>query len=427
MGARSPLKDKKQRIAVIGAGMAGLTAALELRHRGYTNVDIFEKESDVGGKIKTTVYQNRPYEMGAIIFSRQFRMISELAATYHQEHFDAATPSLVQKDGKLWTYFDFIRDRCGILNFTQAARRILTSAMWRDSKCQEAGFGQNAPTLFKTMSTFSESAHIAPAVGCIQSFMTGCGYGYYDEIPALYLMKLAPIVVKDLVACGLSFGLHQSWQLFTKGWQQLCRDMAADLRVHLNSPVSSVHRQHGSPIKITTKGSSELFDTLIITAPVDAVLGFLDCTEQERRLFQRVRYLRYMVTLIEAEGLVTASFADHISASSAGHINFLVQPYPDTNVFLVYQLLTDTITADEATDLASADISKIGGRVLKLITRKEWRYFPHVGPKDLAAGYYPALEGLQGEQATYYGGSLFGFETTEHTALYARALIRRYF
>jgi len=422
-----PLTDKNQRIAVIGAGIAGLTAALELRDRGYTNVEIFEKESDVGGKIKTTMYQNRPYELGAIIFSRQFRNISDLAERYHHRHFDAATPFLAQKDGTLWTYLHFIRERFGLPAFTRAVHRMLNSEMRRESKCHEAGFSGEETSLFRTMSEFSQSTQISPATECVRSFMTGCGYGYYDEVPALYLMKLAPIVIKDMVECGLSFGLHQSWQLFTTGWQQLCRDMARDLRVHLNCPVTSVDRNNYSLIKVYADGTSEFFDSLIITAPTDVALGFLDSSELEMKLFKRVKYLRYMVTLIEAEGLETASFSDHVTHSSNGHINFIVQPYSDTNVFSIYQLLTDQMTTNQATDIALEDISKVGGRVLKFVTRREWRYFPHVGPEDLAAGFYTDLERLQGQNATYYSGALFAFETTEHTAMYSRELIRKFF
>jgi hypothetical protein len=85
------------------------------------------------------------------------------------------------------------------------------------------------------------------------------------------------------------------------------------------------------------------------------------------------------------------------------------------------------MTTNQATDIALEDISKVGGRVLKFITRREWRYFPHVGPEDLAAGFYTDLERLQGQNATYYSGALFAFETTEHTAMYSRELIRKFF
>ena len=40
-------RDKNLNIAVIGAGIAGLTAAVTLQDQGYKNVTVFEKESQV--------------------------------------------------------------------------------------------------------------------------------------------------------------------------------------------------------------------------------------------------------------------------------------------------------------------------------------------------------------------------------------------
>ena len=40
----------KERIAIIGAGIGGLSAAIRLQHAGY-QVEIFEKESLPGGKM----------------------------------------------------------------------------------------------------------------------------------------------------------------------------------------------------------------------------------------------------------------------------------------------------------------------------------------------------------------------------------------
>jgi salicylate hydroxylase len=36
------------RIAIVGAGMGGLTAALALAKRGFTNIDVYESASNLG-------------------------------------------------------------------------------------------------------------------------------------------------------------------------------------------------------------------------------------------------------------------------------------------------------------------------------------------------------------------------------------------
>ena len=49
---------KSQKIAVIGAGAAGLAAAWQLKIRGY-GVDVFEEDSDIGGKLKQVIPEER--------------------------------------------------------------------------------------------------------------------------------------------------------------------------------------------------------------------------------------------------------------------------------------------------------------------------------------------------------------------------------
>jgi tryptophan 2-monooxygenase len=61
-------KNKDLRIAIIGAGVAGLVAARELFRCGYTNIDIYEASSRIGGRTysKRLEGQHTTMEMGAM-------------------------------------------------------------------------------------------------------------------------------------------------------------------------------------------------------------------------------------------------------------------------------------------------------------------------------------------------------------------------
>ena len=50
------------KIAIIGAGLAGLTAAYELRDH---EVDVFEADDRIGGKLRTVAFNDGPVDMGA--------------------------------------------------------------------------------------------------------------------------------------------------------------------------------------------------------------------------------------------------------------------------------------------------------------------------------------------------------------------------
>jgi protoporphyrinogen oxidase len=68
-----------QRIAIIGAGPAGLTAAWQLKARGYTSVKLFEKNTRVGGKCCTPTINGNNYELGAVIVGpTTYRVVNQL-------------------------------------------------------------------------------------------------------------------------------------------------------------------------------------------------------------------------------------------------------------------------------------------------------------------------------------------------------------
>jgi len=414
------------RVAIIGGGISGLTAAQQLTSLGYEDVVIFEKDADVGGKIKSFEYEERPYELGALIFNHEFTNVTQMADRYGQQFFAVSKPLLIERDGTVLTYQELIRQRYGYISFLIAAYRMLYGGTSHPRE-RDVGFANQDPCLFRPMEEFASVHRIEAATDCIDSFLAGCGYGYYGDIPALYLMKLAPVFLKELIASGLSIGEHQGWSIFQNGWQEVCRQMAGDLVVRLNSPVTQIRRAGANDVEIIANGVTERFGRVILAMPLDEALEFLDATPLERDLFQRIRYLRYLVTLVEGEGLFTASFKDHVTMDSIGHINFMVQPYTDRPVFQLYQLLGQNMKVADALTLAQQDVGKINGKITKIITQKEWRYFPHVTTQDLSLGYYDFLESLQGKNDTYYIGALLSFETVEQTTAYAKDLIKRNF
>lgn len=53
-----PKKELNKKVAIIGAGVAGLTSAWHLRRMGYT-VDVFEQDEFIGGKLKQVIPKDR--------------------------------------------------------------------------------------------------------------------------------------------------------------------------------------------------------------------------------------------------------------------------------------------------------------------------------------------------------------------------------
>ena len=56
--------DKKENIAILGAGLAGLSCALRLTELGYENITIFEKEPEAGGLAISIHYKGHVSDLG---------------------------------------------------------------------------------------------------------------------------------------------------------------------------------------------------------------------------------------------------------------------------------------------------------------------------------------------------------------------------
>ena len=83
-----------------------------------------------------------------------------------------------------------------------------------------------------------------------------------------------------------------------------------------------------------------------------------------------------------------------------------------------------------AIDLASFNIVAENLEFLqvdKIERIDDWYYFPHVGSKDYADGWYEKVEAMQGKDNTYYAGEVMAFGDMEETVEYSRDLARRFF
>jgi hypothetical protein len=66
--------------------------------------------------------------------------------------------------------------------------------------------------------------------------------------------------------------------------------------------------------------------------------------------------------------------------------------------------------------------------VSRLLKPARWsNYFPHLSSRDLERGTLQEIEARQGRARTFYLGSYLAFETLEHTARHAQAVVHSFF
>ncbi len=424
------LGDPNLRIAVVGAGPSGLTAAHELEKRGYQNVVVFEKDARVGGKVNTLRMGGLSAELGAVFGAHNYELTFALATEYGIPYVEYLTPRQVY-DSSIAnvpfkkSYQEFLLQHYTlpeIVAATQNYARVLQTypQIFADSMA-------NLPAaLQQNFQTFAEQEGIVPVAEMAKSLVVGFGYGYYDNVPAIYVLKILNMLVK----VGPQ-GLYSApYYVFPGGFQSLWEAVARDLDVRLNSEVTKIKRSDcGGPIELTVNHTDrQQFDVVIVSAPLSAVPRFVKLSKHEKELFEQVESTRYFVTLFAAtnmQGGETTFVHDHATSDKINHVAVWASPGGGSGVFSAYQITDRSVSTESVANTLAADVLAIGGGVLqRVLVQKEWTdYFPRVNAAALAAGFYDQVEALQGQGGLYYVGGTLSFETVETSARYARSLV----
>jgi hypothetical protein len=215
--------------------------------------------------------------------------------------------------------------------------------------------------------------------------------------------------------------------------------LAATLDVRLDSTVTRIRRPPAScvgacQVEITVNGVEQHeFDAVVIATPLNVVPRFLDVTPFEARLFNRVRSVRYFVTLFLGLNIGAPHalfFHENAAPERIDHVGAWAVPY-DTGFLALgnaYQIAERTSPPWVVQSVLAEDVWLAGGLFLGALWQQEWsNYFPHVGPPLIALGFYDLIDGMQGHRATYFVGSSLTFETVEHAARQARDVVLSHF
>jgi hypothetical protein len=407
------------RIGIIGAGASGLTAADGLARRGYRQVTVLEKEAQVGGKCASVTVNGRVYELGAIFASPCYTKTGALADAVGLASEPETLSRYYLSDGRLTSQYSWS-------DIPQLLWQIGLKYGWYTlgpyRRIRQPGLDQIPDELCQDFATFSDGHGLNLMAQVLRPMMTGFGYGYANQVPAAYMVKYLDWVT--LVRCGLHLGQLSRWP---DGIQTLWQRLADRHQVILDVDIQRVQR--GATVTVETNRGQFSFDLLLLACPLDNALPFLDASPQEQALFSRIRYCDYWVLLCAIDNLPRNSgyIPDHLVEARQGHIMLWSSRWPDDNLYTLY-LLGDG-QSDEAAISATVadDLAQLGADLQEVIVARRWRYFPHVSPADMAAGFYAQLEALQGVNQTFYLGEIMSFASLECCTRYASTLVERFF
>jgi oxygen-dependent protoporphyrinogen oxidase len=444
---RPPGKKFDPKVAVIGAGPAGLTVAWNLRKQGYNNVTVFEKLNSVGGKCLTKKAGEFNIDVGAhemlAGYTEVMAIADELGVPSHG-HQKVLVYNRHQKE-----FFSIMNASTNAgytkLQIGWAAIRYTWMLLTRYRKFSKPGTGlADAPAeLHQPVGSWLREMKLEPLREIVLFIMTVQCYGRSDEIAAAYFVKFQGF--KNWTSNVLhSVGIVQRWpRVFTDGFQDLWAKVAAKLdNVRVGADITSIRRslKPGSEetgIEISCSNNPpEMFDRLVLASPHDITtleaMG-LDLDDQERDLFSKIKYNTIIATSVHVEGIpegVVGTIPLPAMLDYTGYIKvyrecdvvifFAVSPTPVVDKDEVYQRIVDAV-AQLPTTIGVPP--KVTGKFFQEV----WPYFPHPSLSDMAAGYFDQLRSLQGHRNTFYAGSLLEMETVGNTVANAQHLTKTQF
>ena len=460
------MKDLNQRICIIGGGPAGTSAAMYLEKAGYNNYVIYEKSNRVGGKafsplmkVKTAdgKWEDRTIEMGAVMGCDTYFAVHECEEFGGTTHLDGppmgrkfmmtdGTPqkssvfALLKKVMKMKKLSKLLETKyVGYdVNGHRGVAQGKYEGMCPSPKMKLARIKGDNPNLKDLCMPFSEFLKLnkcEDATIVWKGPFTSFGYGYFDEIPAAYVLKyLDAFTVRQF----LSTGKLWTWK---NGTQSIWEGVNAHLKhpAILNSEVTNIRRTEDK-VYVTINGQDEEeFDKLIICTPLEMFLDYGDPREEEKELFSKIQNKKYFTMAVRtAEGNtpeISYYFFENMTNETRGHLMVFYHRWPQEEVteqpVVTFTLRNhegmEDVPFDMARDTTIKDMEICGRKVEQIERIDDWYYFPHVGCKDYADGWYDKVEAMQGKSNTFYAGEVMAFGDMEETVEYSRDIVERFF
>ena len=303
-------EERRMRIAVVGGGVAGLSAAWLLSKRH--DVTLFEADGRLGGHANTAQAQGSkgpvPVDTGFIVYNEpNYPNFTALLDHLGVESQAADMALSVSLDDGAFEYSSF-----GALGLFAQGSNLFSARFWRMLR-DVTRFYRNGP---------KDLAGLEAPLTSLDDYLAQKGYcqAFRDDhlLPQAAAIWSTPLgAIRDYPAAALIrfFQNHGMMSVFGRGlWRTVAGGSQAYVRrltqafqgeVRTGARVTGVRRTPAGVEVRDATGRVERFDEVVIAAHGDAALALLDDpSAEERRLLGAFRYSRNLTVLHTDPGLM---------------------------------------------------------------------------------------------------------------------------
>ena len=292
------MPKKPRKIAIIGAGIAGLTAAYILQKRGFT-VQVFEREETPGGRMRSEPHGEFVIERGAQFIASSYRNMRALAAELGIVDLIeplSDTRNAVLRDGEfVLTDYEGLGAlrRSRDLSLPTKLRLLgLAWPLWRNWKRLDFYHPERAARLdTESAAAYAERRFGREAVEyLVEPAFAGTFTVLPEEMSKAFLLSTVATVVSGFRLLS-----------FRGGNGILTRTIADRVPVRLGATVERVDPSDKTvTVQIAGEAAAE-FDAAVVAVPGNTVAQLCGgLTETERHFFSSVRYASSIIAFVLA-------------------------------------------------------------------------------------------------------------------------------
>ncbi|MEM7663276.1 MAG: FAD-dependent oxidoreductase [Pseudomonadota bacterium] len=409
---------RRHRIAILGAGPAGLTAASLLKEKSSVEPVVLEKSERVGGKSWTVKHGPLITELGTCYSTRAHRYTDKLMKRLG---FQQTRLGRQVFDGD--DFVAYLKSGDGSPLALQALKFLMLRAefMWRAERTDP-----DQRTLDEAAKPIGEwlKGHDLPKMELfMHRALTVMGYGYVETTSTIQALRWCDL---DLVLTGVRNHLY--WP--NEGWSTFWQALAREFEVRTDIEVERIDR-YPDRVDIVTDRGVESFDGLINAVAPDTFASLVEPTASEKWVADSITWQGYFSTIVavdnwfsewETEGYSESATADDKLGRLVAVRCIGADPELGGRLYFTGQTPGD-FSDEELKELLRHEITRRGGEVKSMIHSRRWKYFPMYDREAIAGGLTATMKRMQGEERTWHTGAAFCHEAVSNISRHNEALI----